>query len=257
MHYRQIDHYQRQAKRRAHCSIGPQIFCSNTHSSMGILAFGDTSHPPPRRLERWEICLPPWSIQTSERGRSLPWRARLRRRRYDGSPRCLATGQIVEACLLSGGNMANLVCVLAARQAKAGWDVRKEGLKKDPLRIYCSSETHTWIQKAADIAGLGTDAIRWIAANRQMQMDLSALREQIVLDLAAGDRPFLVIGTAGTVGTGAVDPLCEMAMICREFNLWFHVDGAYGALAVRAKDPPPERSILTSGCTRHRRLAAP
>jgi aromatic-L-amino-acid decarboxylase len=141
---------------------------------------------------------------------------------------------------VSGGNMANLVCVLAARQAKAGWNLRKEGLKGTSLRIYCSSETHTWIQKAADIAGLGTEAIRWIAANRQMQMDLSALREQIVLDLAAGDHPFLVIGTAGTVSTGAVDSLQEMAMICREFNLWFHVDGAYGALAVMAKDPPPE-----------------
>jgi aromatic-L-amino-acid decarboxylase len=141
---------------------------------------------------------------------------------------------------VSGGNMANLVCVLAARQAKAGWDVRKEGLKGAPLRIYCSSETHTWIQKAADIAGLGTDAIRWIAANRQMQMDLSALREQIVRDLAAGDHPFLVVGTAGTVSTGAVDPLREIGMICREFNLWFHVDGAYGAMAVLANDPPPE-----------------
>jgi glutamate/tyrosine decarboxylase-like PLP-dependent enzyme len=141
---------------------------------------------------------------------------------------------------VSGGNMANLVCVLAARQAKAGWDLRKEGLKGTPLRIYCSSETHTWVQKAADVAGLGTDAIRWIAANSQMQMDLSALRDQIVLDLAAGDRPFLVIGTAGTVSTGTFDPLREMAMICREFNLWFHIDGAYGALAVMAKDPPPE-----------------
>ena len=141
---------------------------------------------------------------------------------------------------VSGGNMANLVCVLAARQAKAGWDVRKEGFTGAPLRIYCSSETHTWIQKAADIAGLGTDAIRWIAANSEMQMDLSALREEIVRDLAASDRPFLVVGNAGTVSTGAVDPLREMAMICREFNIWFHVDGAYGALAVMAKDPPPE-----------------
>ena len=145
---------------------------------------------------------------------------------------------------VSGGNMANLVCVLAARQAKAGWDMRKEGFKSTNLRIYCSSETHTWVQKAADIGGFGTDSIRWIATNRQMQMDLSALRNQIVLDLANGDRPFLVIGTAGTVSTGAVDPLREMAMICREFNLWFHVDGAYGALAVMAKDPPPELSGL-------------
>ena len=73
-----------------------------------------------------------------------------------------------------------------------------------------------------------------------MQMDLSELRKQFVRDLEAGDRPFLVIGTAGTVSTGAVDPLREIGMVCREFNLWFHVDGAYGALAVMAKDPPPE-----------------
>ena len=142
--------------------------------------------------------------------------------------------------LVSGGNMANLVCVLAARQAKAGWDVRKEGLAGARLRMYCSKETHTWIQKAADISGLGTDAIRWIPTDDQLRMDVSALRQQIVLDTQAGDRPFLVLGTAGTVSTGAIDPLPDLASICREFSLWFHVDGAYGALAAVLPDAPAD-----------------
>jgi len=132
---------------------------------------------------------------------------------------------------VSGGNMANIVGFLAARQAKAGRDIRTAGLGDARLRVYCSKETHTWIQKAADIAGMGTDAIRWIATNARMQMDVSALRQQIEADRTAGERPILVVGNAGTVSTGAVDPLSELAAICREFDLWFHVDGAYGAMA--------------------------
>ncbi|MGA7521592.1 MAG: aminotransferase class V-fold PLP-dependent enzyme [Acidobacteriaceae bacterium] len=145
---------------------------------------------------------------------------------------------------VSGGNMANLVCFLAARQAKAGWDVRKTGMNGSRLRAYCSKETHTWIQKAADISGLGTDAIRWIAVDDQGRMALRALREQIETDIAAGDRPILVAGTAGTVSTGAVDPLPELAELCREFDLWFHVDGAYGALAAALPEAPSALSAL-------------
>jgi len=145
---------------------------------------------------------------------------------------------------VSGGNMANIVGFLAARQAKAGHDVRTTGLRDARLRAYCSKETHTWIQKAADIAGLGTDAIRWIAANDEMQIDLGALRQQIRTDLTSGDRPFLVAGAAGTVSTGAIDPLGELAEICREFNLWFHVDGAYGAMAAILPDAPAELNAL-------------
>lgn len=139
---------------------------------------------------------------------------------------------------VSGGNMANLVCFLAARQAKAGWDVRKHGVAGPRLRVYCSKETHTWIQKAADLAGLGTDAIRWIATDREMRIDLTALRQQIRSDLDAGDKPILVAGSAGSVSTGAIDPLPELAAVCREFDLWFHVDGAYGGLAAVLPDAP-------------------
>lgn len=140
---------------------------------------------------------------------------------------------------VSGGNMANIVCFLAARQAKAGWDVRTQGMAGHRLRVYCSKETHTWIHKAADIAGLGTDAIRWIATDSEMRIDLADLRAQIRKDLDSGDKPILVAGAAGSVSTGAVDPLPELAAVCREFNLWFHVDGAYGALAAILPDAPP------------------
>jgi aromatic-L-amino-acid/L-tryptophan decarboxylase len=137
---------------------------------------------------------------------------------------------------VSGGNMANIVCFLAARQAQAGWNVRTQGMSSARLRLYCSKETHTWVEKAADIAGLGTDAIRWIAADNDMRISLPALRAQIEKDIAAGDKPFLVIGAAGTVGTGAIDPLTQLAALCREFNLWFHVDGAYGGFAAVLPD---------------------
>ncbi len=146
---------------------------------------------------------------------------------------------------VSGGNMANIVCFLAARQAKAGSDVRSKGVEGARLRAYCSKETHTWIQKAADIAGLGTDSVRWIAADNEMRIDLKALRAQIRDDIAAGDKPFLVIGNAGTVSTGAMDPLPELAALCREFDLWFHVDGAYGGFAAVVPDAPAEFAGLS------------
>jgi aromatic-L-amino-acid decarboxylase len=136
--------------------------------------------------------------------------------------------------LVSGGNMGNFVGFLAARKAKATWDVRTTGLRgpeNRQLRIYTSSETHTWIHKATDMFGLGTDAIRWIPVDQHQRMDTTALSNQIRQDIEAGDLPFLVIGAAGTVSTGAVDPLPEIAAICREYELWFHVDGAYGGFA--------------------------
>ncbi|HXM09224.1 MAG TPA: pyridoxal-dependent decarboxylase [Terriglobales bacterium] len=138
---------------------------------------------------------------------------------------------------VSGGNMANLVCFLAARAAKAGSDIRSRGVGGARLRAYCSSETHTWIQKAADISGLGTDSIRWIPADEEFRMDMEVLRTRILADIETGDKPFLVIANAGTVSTGAVDPLGRLASLCREFDLWLHVDGAYGALAAIAPEP--------------------
>jgi glutamate/tyrosine decarboxylase-like PLP-dependent enzyme len=131
--------------------------------------------------------------------------------------------------LLSGGNMANLTCFLAARAAQANWDIRKQGVAGGPrLCVYASSEAHTWIQKAADLTGLGVEAIHWIGGER---IDLKELRLRYQQDREQGYQPFLVVGSAGTVSTGVVDPLPDLAAFCRERGLWFHVDGAYGAFA--------------------------
>jgi glutamate/tyrosine decarboxylase-like PLP-dependent enzyme len=145
--------------------------------------------------------------------------------------------------LVSGGNMANFVCFFAARAAKAPWNVRERGVgvQGEPkLRVYASVETHTWIQKAADLAGLGTAAIQWIPTDSQMRMDVKALRQRIEADVAAGDLPCITVGTAGSVSTGAVDPLPEVATVCREHGVWFHVDGAYGGFAAAVPDAPED-----------------
>jgi glutamate/tyrosine decarboxylase-like PLP-dependent enzyme len=148
--------------------------------------------------------------------------------------------------LVSGGNMANFVCFLAARAARST-GVRTSGLRSmaAPLRVYASTETHTWIQKAADLFGLGTDAIRWIPSDEQQRMDVAALEAQIVADRESGELPFLVVGTAGSVGTGVVDPLKNIAGVCRRHDVWFHVDGAYGALAARVPGAPVDLLAIT------------
>ena len=144
-----------------------------------------------------------------------------------------------DGVIVSGGNMANMVGFTAARTAKASWDIRSSGLAAEDARrlvLYTSKETHTWINKASDLGGLGTSAVRWIPTDHLLQMRMDLLEESIVGDLAAGLAPFMVIGTAGTVGTGAIDPLPAIARICEKYKLWFHVDGAYGAPAVALAD---------------------
>jgi len=148
--------------------------------------------------------------------------------------------------LVSGGNLANIVCFLAARTSKASWDLQGRGLDANPggpMRVYASTEVHTWINKAMDISGLGTDSLRSIRVDDESRLDLADLRRQLDKDVAEGEQPFLVVGTASTVSTGAIDPLAELAEICRERDLWFHVDGAYGALAAAV----PEAADLLAG----------
>lgn len=148
--------------------------------------------------------------------------------------------------LVSGGNMANFVGFLAARHATAKWPIREEGLRTGAgqLRIYVSEKTHTWIEKAADLFGMGTNAIRWIDVDDKERLVVEDLVRKIEKDLAAGDLPFMVVGTAGTVGTGAIDPLNDIADVCERFHLWNHVDGAYGALAAVMPDAPAELGAL-------------
>jgi glutamate/tyrosine decarboxylase-like PLP-dependent enzyme len=142
--------------------------------------------------------------------------------------------------LVSGGNMANFVCFVAARTAKSA-NARTTGLRAQAaLRVYASTETHTWLQKAADLFGLGTDAIRSIAVDGDQRLDVAALERQIIADRERGDVPMLVAATAGTVGTGVVDPLAAIADVCRRHDVWFHIDGAYGAVAARVPGAPDD-----------------
>lgn len=165
--------------------------------------------------------------------------------------------------LVSGGNMANFIGVLAARRARLDWDVRREGLAAGAARpcLYASRETHTWVEKAADLFGLGTEAIRYVATDPDLRMVPAALETAIAADRAAGARPFLVIGTAGTVSTGAVDPLPKLAEIAHRHGLWFHVDGAYGAPAVATPEAPADlkglRAADSLAMDAHKWLYAP
>ncbi len=149
--------------------------------------------------------------------------------------------------LVSGGNMANIVGLLSARVAAAGGEVRGSGVGGPgaaPLRVYASAETHTWVQKATDIAGLGTDAIRWIPVDERLRMNVDVLRRTIVADREAGELPVMVAGTAGSVSTGAVDPLAGIAGVCRELGVWLHVDGAYGGFAAALPDASDDLRAL-------------
>ena len=135
--------------------------------------------------------------------------------------------------LVAGGTMANVLGLAVARHARAGFDLRAEGLQggRPRMLLYGSSETHGWVKKAAELLGLGSTAFRAVAVDADDRVDVDAMRAAIRADRAAGHHPFCVIGTAGTVNTGATDDLRALAALCREEGLWFHVDGAFGALA--------------------------
>jgi glutamate/tyrosine decarboxylase-like PLP-dependent enzyme len=137
--------------------------------------------------------------------------------------------------LVSGGSMASLTALAAARHAAAkadGWDLREEGLQggRPRLVLYASSESHSCIRKSVELLGLGGNSLRIIPADRDFRMDVAALAAAVAADEAAGLRPFCVAASAGTVNTGAVDPLDEIAALCARHRLWLHVDGAYGAV---------------------------
>ncbi|HEU4993995.1 MAG TPA: aspartate aminotransferase family protein [Gemmatimonadaceae bacterium] len=151
--------------------------------------------------------------------------------------------------LVSGGNMANMVCLIAALRAQAGWDVRAQGVAANgaSLKIYASAEVHTWLQKGADLAGVGTNAFRSVPVDDMQAMDVGALARLIEQDRRAGHQPAVVVGTAGSVSTGAVDPLPEIAELCKREKLWFHVDGAYGAPAAILPDASPALKALALG----------
>jgi glutamate/tyrosine decarboxylase-like PLP-dependent enzyme len=143
---------------------------------------------------------------------------------------------------VTGTSMANLIAVLIARDAALGVEVRGGGVAADTRRLtaYTSTAVHGCVPKAMDIAGLGSNALRLVPTDLGCRIDLAALEETIQRDRESGLTPFLVVGTAGTVNAGAIDDLAGMADLCQREKLWFHVDGAFGALARLAPDLAPK-----------------
>jgi glutamate/tyrosine decarboxylase-like PLP-dependent enzyme len=142
---------------------------------------------------------------------------------------------------VTGTSQANLQAILAARTKLLGRDSRKTGIDGagSRLRAYTSRGAHGCISKAMDVSGLGSNALRLLATDAELRLDMAALAQAVTEDRAKGLTPFLVVASAGTVDTGAIDDLAAIAAFCRRENLWFHVDGAFGALAIMSPQLAP------------------
>jgi aromatic-L-amino-acid decarboxylase len=183
-------------------------------------------------VARWELAPVASEIET----RAVRWVAN-----FIGYP---ANGS---GLMVSGGNMANFVAFVAARSRIVPWDIRKYGNYGNARRLtaYVSTETHTWVQKAADVCGLGAEGVRWIDTDDDGRMRLDVLERQVAADREDARLPFIVVGTGGSVGLGIVDPLPEIAAFCKREKLWFHVDGAYGAPAAALDEAPADLRALS------------
>jgi glutamate/tyrosine decarboxylase-like PLP-dependent enzyme len=155
--------------------------------------------------------------------------------------------------LTSGCSAANLIGLAVARNTKAGYNLRRQGIQATPQQmvLYASQEIHFSVKKVVELLGLGGDALRPVPVNDAFQMDLEALKQAIARDRAAGHLPFCVVGAAGTTNTGAIDDLDALADLCQQQDLWLHVDGAFGAWAALA----PGARYLLAGMERADSLA--
>jgi glutamate/tyrosine decarboxylase-like PLP-dependent enzyme len=171
-----------------------------------------------------------------------------------------------EGLFVSGGQMANIVAHTVIRDVKAPWDIRSHGARgpagdSPRLRIYASSELHYCHEQAADLLGLGCEAVRSVPVDESYRMRLDSLVQMIAEDRARGDLPIAIVGTTGTVGTGAVDPIPQLLEVARNESLWLHIDGAYGAFAALAESCPPDLKALSEAdsvaCDPHKWLFQP
>ena len=139
-----------------------------------------------------------------------------------------------EGILVSGGSMANFTALAAARRAMVPGNVREDGLAgegRPRLTVYASDQVHHCVDKAVDLLGIGMTNLRKVETSERFEIRMDLLAEAVAADRRKGLTPAIVVGNAGTVNTGAIDPLEELAEFCRREALWFHVDGAYGAMA--------------------------
>ena len=160
-----------------------------------------------------------------------------------------------EGILVSGGSMANFTALAVARRAKTPGNVREDGLAgpdRPRLTVYASDQVHHCVDKAVDLLGIGMAQLRKIPTDERFRLRTDALAHAVAADRAAGFLPAIVVGNAGTVNTGAIDPLEELADFCRREDLWFHADGAYGAMARIV----PELAPLFTGLERADSIAA-
>lgn len=142
--------------------------------------------------------------------------------------------------ITSGGAMAAFVALKAARDTKAGWAIRELGARSGPpLAIYASAEVHDVNSRAADMLGLGREAVRIVPCDDRQRLRVGVLRQMVARDIRNGAKPIAVVATAGTVSTGAIDPINDIADVCAEQGLWLHVDGAYGGVAALTRSLRP------------------
>jgi aromatic-L-amino-acid decarboxylase len=170
-----------------------------------------------------------------------------------------------EGIFVSGGQMANIVAHAVIRDAKTPWDVRQHGMRgpdgsAPQVRIYASSELHYCHEQAAELLGMGRAAVRIVPVDDRYRMRLDSLTRMIAEDRARGDLPIAIVATAGTVGTGAVDPIPALLDLARDEDLWLHIDGAYGAFAALAESCPAGLRALAGAdsvaCDPHKWLFA-
>ena len=142
---------------------------------------------------------------------------------------------------VTGTSIANFIAIVIARTMQLGVDVRRDGVfgSGQLLVAYTSAGAHGCVSQAMDLAGFGTAALRQIPMNQAYQIDLHALANAIEEDKQAGRQPFLVVGSAGTVDVGAIDDLTGLAALAKQHQLWFHIDGAYGALGMMSPEIAP------------------
>ena len=160
-----------------------------------------------------------------------------------------------EGILVSGGSMANFTALAAARRAMTPGNVREEGVAAEGrprLVVYASDQVHSCVDRAVDLLGIGTRNLRKLPADDRFRIPVRLLRAAVAADRRAGLFPAIVVGTAGTVNTGAIDPLDELADLCAQESLWLHVDGAYGAMATFSEKLKP----LFKGIERAHSVAA-
>lgn len=147
--------------------------------------------------------------------------------------------QSASGLFVTGTSMANLIGCLCAKTKFLGEETRRTGLQNANLTAYTSSATHVSISQALDISGIGTDALRKISVNEKYEMDVAELERAILQDKKVGKKPFLVVATVGTVDVGAIDDLQKIAELCEREKIWFHIDGAFGALAMLSEKFAP------------------